>query len=190
MPQSRHRKTSKARKRPKGLYSATAPAKPATARNRQARIVAIVIVLALAVSAIAYLIAKRAGTSPPPEVAGPETTMPSGLKYADYVVGTGATPRQGQTMFVKYTGWLADGTKFDSSYDQPGQRPLEFQLGGDGIIKGWNEGIATMKVGGKRKLIIPPSLAYRGEAQRDGRGKVKIPPNSTLTFDVELVDAK
>jgi peptidylprolyl isomerase len=189
LPQSRHRKTSKARKRPKALYP-TATAKPVAGRNRQARIIAIVIVLALTASVIAYLIVKRAGTSPPPAVAGPETTMPSGLKWADVVVGTGATPRRGQTMFVKYTGWLADGTKFDSSYDHPGQKPLTFELGGEGVIDGWQEGIATMKVGGKRKLTIPPSLGYRGEAQRDQQGKLKIPPNSTLTFDVELVDAK
>jgi len=195
LPQSRHRKTSKARKRPKGLYSA-APAKPATGRNRQARIIAIVIVLALAVSAIAYLIVKRAGTTAPApepagfEAAGPEITTPSGLKYADVVVGTGATPQRGQTMFVKYTGRLVDGTKFDSSYDHPGQKPLEFELGGDRIIKGWNEGIATMKVGGKRKLTVPPSLGYGKVGNFDKTGKQTIPPNATLMFDVELVDAR
>lgn len=188
MPQSRHRKTSKARKRPKGLYS-TAPAKPATGRNRQARIIAIIIVLALAASAIAYLIANRAGRNGS-ETAGPEITTASGLKYSDLLVGTGAIPRQGQTMFVHYTGWLADGTKFDSSYDHPGKKPLDFVLGGEGIIKGWQEGIATMRVGGKRKLIIPPPLAYGKNGNFDRTGKQTIPPNATLTFDVELVDAK
>jgi FKBP-type peptidyl-prolyl cis-trans isomerase len=185
LPQSRHRKTTKARKRPKGLYPTTAAAKPPAGRNRQARIIAIVVVLVLAASAVAYLIVKRAGTSPPPEVAGPEITTPSGLKYSDQVIGTGATPLRGQTMFVRYTGKLADGTKFDSSYDHPGQKPLEFELGGEGIIDGWQEGIASMKVGGKRKLIVPPSLAY-GKMGRPP----KIPANATLTFDVELVDAK
>ena len=179
MPQSKHRKTNKARKRPKGLYS-TAPVRPATSRNRQVRIIAIIIVLALAASAIAYLIANRSGRS-----VGAEVTTPSGLKYSDEVVGTGATPKRGQTVFVHYTGKLADGTKFDSSYDHPGQKPLEFQLGTAGIIKGWNEGIGTMQVGGKRKLIIPPALAY------DRMGKPPtIPPNATLTFDVELMDVK
>ncbi len=187
MPQSRHRKTSKARKRPKGLYP-TAAAKPPAGRNRQARIIAIVIVLALTASAVAYLIVKRARTGSP-EIAGPEITTPSGLKYSDVVVGTGATPLRGQTMVVKYTGWLADGTKFDSSYD-PGKKPLEFELGGEGIIKGWQEGIATMKVGGKRKLIVPPALAYDKRGYFDRTGKQTIPPNATLTFDVELVDAK
>ena len=123
LPQSKHRKTNKARKRPKGLYS-TAPVRPATSRNRQVRIIAIIIVLALAASAIAYLIANRSGRS-----VGAEITTPSGLKYSDEVVGTGATPKRGQTVFVHYTGKLADGTKFDSSYDHPGQKPLEFQLG-------------------------------------------------------------
>ena len=179
MPQSRHRKTNKARTRPKGLYPA-APAKPATARNRQARIIAIVIVLALAAAAIVYLIANRAG-----KTLGPEVTTASGLKYSDEVVGTGAAPLKGQTVSVHYTGTLANGTKFDSSYDHPGQKPLEFQLGTPNIIKGWNEGIESMKVGGKRRLIIPPALAYGAMGKPPS-----IPPNATLTFDVELAAAK
>ena len=179
MPQSRHRKTNKARKRPKGLYP-TAPAKPATGRNRQARIIAIVIVLALAASAIVYLIANRAGGT-----RGPEVTTASGLKYSDEVVGTGAAPQQGQTVSVHYTGTLVNGKKFDSSFDHPGQKPLEFQLGTPGIIKGWNEGIASMKVGGKRRLTIPASLGY-GAAGRPP----DIPGNATLIYDVELMDVK
>jgi peptidylprolyl isomerase len=139
-----------------------------------------VIVLALAVAAVIYLIANRAS-----DKAGPETTTASGLKYSDLVVGTGATPQKGQTVAVHYTGTLASGKKFDSSYDHPGQQPLEFQLGTPGIIKGWNEGIETMKVGGKRRLIIPPPLAY------DKLGKApSIPPNATLTFEVELMSVK
>lgn len=97
----------------------------------------------------------------------------------DLVVGTGATAVAGDSLTVNYIGWLADGTKFDSSYDR-GQ-PYPFRLGAGQVIKGWDEGIPGMKVGGKRRLVIPPSLAY-GSA---GRGS--IPPNATLKFEVELV---
>ena len=178
MPQSRHRKTNKAKKRPKGLYPAKQSKAP-TGSNPQARVIAIVIVLALAASAVAYLIVNRAGKG------SHEITTASGLKYSDLVVGTGATPQKGQTVSVRYTGTLENGIKFDSSYDHPGQQPLEFQLGTPNIIKGWNEGIETMKVGGKRKLIIPAALGY-GRAGRPPN----IPPNATLLFDVELMGVK
>lgn len=115
----------------------------------------------------------------------PEITTASGLKYTDLVVGAGATPQKGQTVTVHYTGTLANGIKFDSSYDHPGQEPLEFQLGTPQIIQGWNEGIATMKVGGKRRLTIPSVLGY-GPAGRPP----SIPGNSTLVFDVELLGVK
>ena len=110
--------------------------------------------------------------------------MPGGLKYYDIVVGTGATPKVGQTASVRYTGTLLDGTKFDSSYDR-GQAPFDFVLGQGQVIKGWDEGVATMKVGGKRRLVIPGSLAYGSNSPTP-----TIPPDATLVFDVELVGVK
>jgi FKBP-type peptidyl-prolyl cis-trans isomerase len=112
--------------------------------------------------------------------AGAEVTTASGLKYQDMVIGTGAEATLGRTVRVHYTGWLADGTKVDSSVDR-GQ-PIEFPLGTPGLIQGWNEGIAGMKVGGKRKLTIPPSLGYGATGKAP-----KVPPNATLVFDIELV---
>ena len=107
-------------------------------------------------------------------------TTPSGLKYIDEVEGSGATPEAGQTVYVHYTGTLENGTKFDSSRDR--NRPFSFRLGAGQVIKGWDEGISTMKVGGQRRLIIPPDLGYGAR----GAGGV-IPPNATLIFDVELL---
>ena len=111
------------------------------------------------------------------------TTTPSGLQYRDLVVGTGEAARSGATAVVHYTGWLLDGTKFDSSLDRG--TPLEFVIGRGQVIKGWDEGVGTMNVGGKRELIIPPDLAY-GES---GAGGV-IPPGATLKFEVELIDLR
>ena len=115
-----------------------------------------------------------------------ERTLPSGLRIVDLKVGDGKVAEKGMTVSVHYTGWLTDGTKFDSSYDR-GQPLPPFQLGADppAVIRGWEEGLLGMRVGGKRKLTIPPDMAY-GEA---GSGNV-IPPNATLVFEVELVDAK
>ena len=119
----------------------------------------------------------------PPAVSGEPTVTTTGLQIIDIEVGTGDAAQSGQTVEVHYTGWLADGTKFDSSLDR-GQ-PFSFVLGAGRVIAGWDEGVAGMKVGGERRLIIPPALAY-GES---GRPPV-IPPNAELTFDVELLAIK
>lgn len=109
-----------------------------------------------------------------------EVTTPSGLKYVDQVVGTGEAAVAGKTVNVHYTGWLENGKKFDSSVDR-GQ-PFSFPLGAGRVIKGWDEGVQGMKVGGKRKLTISSDLGYGSR----GTGGV-IPPNATLIFDVELL---
>lgn len=115
------------------------------------------------------------------------TTTASGLQLVDTVVGSGASPKPGQTCVMHYTGWLYEngqkGKKFDSSVDR-GQ-PFAFAIGTGQVIKGWDEGVATMKVGGKRTLILPPALGYGAR----GAGGV-IPPNATLIFDVELLGLK
>ncbi len=143
--------------------------------------------------ALATLLAGCIATSAPTQVeaqAQPETkvfTQASGLKIADIKVGTGATPKTGQICVMHYTGWLYQngqkGAKFDSSVDR-GQ-PFEFPIGQGRVIKGWDEGVASMKVGGKRTLIIPPDLGY---GARGAGGS--IPPHSTLIFEVELLALK
>ena len=144
--------------------------------------------LALSV-AIASTTLLAAGAAAPAMAQTPGRTMTtaSGLQITDTQVGTGASPKTGQTCVMHYTGWLyqngAKGQKFDSSVDR-GQ-PFEFPLGMGRVIKGWDEGVASMKVGGKRTLIIPPELGYGAR----GAGGV-IPPNATLMFDVELLDVK
>jgi peptidylprolyl isomerase len=119
--------------------------------------------------------------------AGKPMTTASGLQITDTKVGTGATPQRGQTCVVHYTGWLyvngVKGKKFDSSVDR-GQ-PFEFPVGAGRVIRGWDEGVASMQVGGKRTLIVPPALGYGAS----GAGGV-IPPNATLMFDVELLAVK
>jgi FKBP-type peptidyl-prolyl cis-trans isomerase FkpA len=108
---------------------------------------------------------------------------PTGLRYEDMTQGSGPMAAPGNAVSVHYTGWLPDGTKFDSSRD--GGEPFEFALGQGNVIPGWDEGVAGMKVGGSRKLVIPPDLGY-GEA---GAGGV-IPPNATLVFEVELLEVR
>lgn len=108
------------------------------------------------------------------------TTTGSGLQYEDLVEGTGAAAQAGNSVEVHYTGWLKDGQKFDSSHDR--KRPFAFSLGAGQVIKGWDEGVVGMKVGGKRKLVIPAALGY---GARGAAGV--IPPNAELTFEVELL---
>ncbi len=123
---------------------------------------------------------KKVDTSAPTKVTGDGTTTADGLKYWDIKVGTGETAAAGQNVTVHYTGWLTNGKKFDSSVDR--NEPFQFGLGQHQVIKGWDEGVAGMKVGGKRQLHIPAALAYGDR----GAGGV-IPPGADLIFDVELL---
>ena len=127
--------------------------------------------------------APKSGTTHP-KPAVKMITTPSGLQYQDIVVGKGAQPKDGDTVVVNYTGRFTNGKIFDTSVG-PGKKPFSFALGRGQVIKGWDEGVATMHVGGKRKLVIPPDLAY-GAGGYPG----VIPPNSTLTFVVELLSIK
>ena len=177
MPQSRKRHTAR-RTHTRGTGAAAQEkAQARHAKQKRTRVVAAVIAVALVAAAVAYLYVPSL-----PGRAGAEVTTPSGLKYTDLVVGTGPSPRVGQTVVVHYTGTLTGGAKFDSSRDK-GQ-PYSFVLGTGSVIKGWDEGVTTMKVGGRRQLIVPPALGY-GPMPRPG-----IPANSTLVFDVELLDVK
>ena len=133
----------------------------------------IVLIVAVAAAAVVYVVANRNGQ------AGNEVTTESGLKYVDLKVGNGATPKMGQRVQVHYIGKLANGREFENSYKLG--PPAQFNLG-PGLIKGWNETLQTMKVGGKRRITLPPDLAYGATGSPP-----KIPPNSTLTFEIELL---
>jgi peptidylprolyl isomerase len=141
------------------------------------------------VSAMAIALAAIVATPPGAfaQATGKPVTTASGLQIIDTKVGAGASPKPGQTCVMHYTGWLYEngqkGKKFDSSVDR--NEPFEFPIGQKRVIAGWDEGVATMKVGGKRTLIIPPALGYGAR----GAGGV-IPPNATLMFDVELLAVK
>jgi peptidylprolyl isomerase len=141
--------------------------------------------LALAIAAASAGCSGTASTSDPN--AAQVAANPDGLQINDTKVGTGFSPKPGQTCVVHYTGWLyvngAKGTKFDSSVDR--KKPFAFVLGEHQVIEGWERGVTTMKVGGKRTLIIPPALGYGAK----GGGAI-IPPNATLIFEVELLDVK
>jgi FKBP-type peptidyl-prolyl cis-trans isomerase len=140
-----------------------------------------------AVFTLAVISGGAAIATPALAQASKPVTTASGLQIIDTKVGTGASPRTGQTCVMHYTGWLYDngakGKKFDSSVDRG--EPFEFKIGTRQVIAGWDEGVASMKVGGKRTLIIPAALGYGAQ----GAGNV-IPPNATLMFDVELLGIK
>lgn len=174
MPQSRHRKINKARKRQRNPNAASNPRTQAPGgRNQYFRMGAIALVLLIAGGAVVYVITRRANP------AAVEVTTPSGLKYVEVKVGDGPSPKTGQTVVVHFTGSLEDGTEFDSTSGRP---PANFLIGVGEVIKGWDEGLMTMKVGGKRRFTIPSELGYGVKGRPP-----KIPPNSTLLFDVELV---
>lgn len=150
------------------------------------------IVISLAFAALASACEPRAAGIPDPAMntfapklgidLATMTRMPSSLYTRDLEVGGGAEAKKGQSVAVHYTGWLPDGSEFDSSHNRG--KPFSFRLGEGQVIQGWDEGVAGMRVGGKRKLVIPAALGY------GSRGKGPIPANSTLVFDVELLEVR
>jgi len=176
VPESRHRKVNRARKRPRVAHANPSTSSSSPASNQKVRLIAIIVIIALAASAAAYVISSRR-SSP----GGAEFTTPSGLKIQDVKVGDGATPKLGQTVTVHYIGWLENGKEFNNSHKTG--RPAEFRMGQ--LIKGWDEGLSTMKVGGKRILWIPSNLAYGVRGQPPD-----IPPNSNLKFEIELLGVR
>ena len=153
-------------------------------RSVEKLLVLFLFVTGVAIAACSDKDTKTSGEAKPAAVASAPAgavTTPSGLSYVDLVVGNGPQPMSGKTVKVHYTGWLENGTKFDSSVDRG--EPFVFTIGAGEVIPGWDEGVMTMKVGGRRRLIVPPQLGY-GAA---GAGGV-IPPNATLIFEVELLD--
>ena len=178
MPQSRHRKINPRKKQRE--QRAKSSQGPSLSSNRNVKIGAIILAAVLALSVVAYFFANRNKGATD---AGAITTA-SGLKYIDEKVGDGPSPKPGQTVTVNYVGVTqSTGTEIDNSYKKGG--PVDFTLGVGGLIQGWEEGLSTMKVGGKRKLIIPGDLGY------GPRGKPPVvPPNATLEFDIELLGIK
>lgn len=178
MPVSRQRKINKARKRSRVAPLSGPSSVPQRSRRRtfNVKVLVIVLIVAVAAGAIAYVVANRRGQ------AGNEITTASGMKVVELQAGDGASPRMGQVVQVHYTGWLENGTVFDSS-SRRGQ-PAEFELG-PGLIAGWNEALQSMKVGGKRRIVLPPAIAY-GPSGRPPT----IPPNATLTFEIELLSVR
>lgn len=160
----------------------------ARVRNQRIAIIAVVLLLLAGAAFLVYYTSRPDQPAVSQSAAGlPDisdlTTTASGLQYKDVTVGSGAEAQAGNTVSVHYTGWLTDGTKFDSSVDR-GQ-PFSFPLGAGRVIPGWDEGVAGMKEGGKRILVIPADLGYGA----NGAGGV-IPPNATLIFEVELLDVE
>src|SRR5262245_22304086 len=177
VPTSRHRKIERARKRPRvapSNPSASTAAKPSGIDRKT--LIAIIVIAAVAAFVGVYTISTFRGSKAPPEI-----TTATGLKYQDLKVGDGATPAMGQTVSVHYIGRLENGKEFNNSYSIG--KPVDFKL--TQVIPGWQEGLQTMKVGGKRKLWVPSKLAY-GPAGRPPA----IPPNANLEFDIELLGVK
>lgn len=177
MPVSRQRKIQKARKRPRVPHATGSETPETSANNRYLRIGAVIVLIVLAGSVVAYLISRGSGQ------AGTETTTASGLKIQDLKVGDGASPLPGQTITVNYVGTLENGKEFDSSYRRG--KPIDFKIGVGKVIKGWDEGLMGMKVGGKRKLFIPSKLGYGAMGSPPN-----IPPNANLIFEIELLGVK
>ena len=150
-------------------------------RDVEKLIVALLLVAAVAIPACVQNEGKQIPAVQDQAKTAGMVKTPSGLAYADLKIGTGPQPVAGKPVKVHYTGWLENGTKFDSSVDR--KEPFVFIIGVGQVVPGWDEGVMTMRVGGKRKLVVPPQLGY-GER---GAGGV-IPPNATLTFEVELLD--
>jgi FKBP-type peptidyl-prolyl cis-trans isomerase len=148
-------------------------------------VAAVAIILALAAGSLFAQSAARKSATPntnaPTKVTGDGVKTPSGLIYWDIRVGNGEAAKEGSHVRVHYTGWLTSGKKFDSSVDAG--KPFDFTIGNGEVIKGWEEGVAGMRVGGKRQLRIPPDLGYGAEGTPGG----PIPPNATLIFDVQLL---
>lgn len=179
MPQSRHRKR-------RGRSGGARKVQKSSGIGRRNQIIVIVIIVAFAIAGLFFIFNGNKTQAPTSSTNGPApvegaTVTPSGLQYIDLVEGTGASPAVGKQVTMHYRGTFPNGEQFDSSI---GKQPMTFTLGVTPMIKGWDEGVMGMKVGGKRKLIVPPDLAY-GAAGRPG-----IPPNSTLIFELELLDVK
>ena len=180
MPQSRHRKINPRKKQRE--QRAKSSHRPSLTSNRNVKIGAIIVIAVMVLAVVGYLIALRKKTDIT-DIAGAITTA-SGLQYIDEKVGDGPSPQPGQTISVNYIGATkSDGREFENSYKRGA--PIDFKLGLGEVIPGWEEGLASMKLGGKRKLIIPSQLAYG----RQGRPP-SIPPNADLVFDVELMAIK
>jgi len=172
LPESRKRKTRKGGGSSRATYS-----RKQQSVSRKNVFIAVGIISAIAVVVVVFFVL-RAGRS-----AGGEVTTASGLKYIDEVVGKGESPAPGKMCTVHYTGWLEDGTKFASSVDE--NKPLDFRIGTGSVIKGWDEGVMTMKIGGKRKLFVPSVLGYGPPGSPP-----RIPPDANLVFEVELLAIK
>ena len=178
MPQSRHRKIDKRKKQRSAARAANASHGPSITKSKNFQIGAMILVAAVIVVGLGYYWATK------PKAAGPFITTASGLQYFDEKVGDGPSPQAGQSVTVNYRGVTqSTGKEFDSSYKKG--MPATFKVGVGSLIKAWDEGLLTMKVGGKRKLIVPSDLGY-GKIGRPP----DIPPNATLEFDIELLGVK